>query len=61
MHAILKALAWFFIFPDDWVSDRLGVSKEENRGLVRMLVNSLFGIGIVIGLAVWTTTLLIYQ
>jgi hypothetical protein len=43
MHAILKALAWFFIFPDDWVSDRLGVSKEENRGLVRMLVNSLSG------------------
>jgi hypothetical protein len=62
MCAILKALVWFFIFPGDWVSDRLGVSKEENRDLVRMLVNSLFWIGVVIiGLAIWTSTLPIYQ
>lgn len=59
---ILKAIEWLFIFPGDWVSDRFGVEQGENRGLVRMLVNSLFGILVVtIGLTIWTNTLPIYQ
>jgi hypothetical protein len=59
---ILKAIEWLFIFPGDWVSDRFGVEQGENRGLVRMLVNSLFWILVVIiGLTIWTNTLPIYQ
>jgi len=43
------------------ISDRLGVTKDNDRELVRMLVNSLFWIGMcVIGLAIWTSTLPIY-
>jgi hypothetical protein len=55
-------IIWLLIFSGDVISDRLGVSKDENRDLVRMLVNSLLWIGVVvIGLAIWTSTLPIYQ
>lgn len=62
MRAILQAVIWIFIVPGDWVSNRLGVSSSDNRDLVRMLVNSLFWIIIVvIGLAIWTSTMPEYQ
>jgi hypothetical protein len=62
MRKLYDAIIWLFIFPGDLISDRLGVTKDENRDLVRMLVNSLFWIVIVvIGLAIWTSTLPIYQ
>ena len=62
MRAVLRALEWSFIFPGEWLSDRLGVTKADNRDLVRMLINSLFWIAIaVIGLAVWTSHLPIYD
>lgn len=62
MRAVLRALEWLFIFSGEWLSDRLGVTKADNRDLVRMLINSLFWIAIVvIGLAVWTSQLPIYD
>jgi hypothetical protein len=62
MRKLYDAMIWLFIFPGEWISDWFGVTKDENRDLVRMLVNSLFWIGIVvIGLAIWTSTLPIYQ
>ncbi len=62
MRRILDAILWIFIAPGDWVSDRLGVTQDQNRDLVRMLINSLFWIMVaVIGLAIWTSTLPIYQ
>ena len=62
MRAILQALIWVFLFPGDWVSDRLGVEQAENRDLVRMLINSLFWIMVVVvGLAIWTSTLPAYN
>jgi hypothetical protein len=62
MQKLLDAILWIFIAPGDWVSDRLAVSKDENRGLIRMLVNSLFWIFVaIIGLAVWTSTMPEFQ
>ena len=62
MRKVLDAILWVFIAPGDWISDRLGVTQDQNRDLVRMLVNSLFWIVIaIIGLAIWTSTLPIYQ
>ena len=62
MRKLYDAIIWLFIFPGDMISDRLGITKDENRDLVRMLVNSLFWIGVVIvGLAIWTSTLPIYN
>lgn len=62
MRKMLDAIMWLFIFPGDLVADRLGVSKEENRGLIRMLINGLLWIVVVIiGLAIWTSGLPIYQ
>ena len=59
---ILAAILWVCIAPGDWISDRLSVTQDQNRDLVRMLVNSLFWIVIaIIGLAIWTSTLPIYQ
>ncbi|WP_336056286.1 hypothetical protein [Nitratireductor sp. CH_MIT9313-5] len=62
MKRIYDAILWLFIFPGDLVSDWLGISREENRDLVRMLVNSLFWIFVaIIGLAIWTSGLPMYQ
>ena len=62
MRKFLDAILWLFIAPGDWVSDRLNVSKDENRGLVRMLVNGLFWVGIaIVGLAIWTSTMPEFQ
>jgi hypothetical protein len=62
MRKLYDAIIWLFIFPGDMIADRLGITKDENRDLVRMLVNSLFWIGVVIvGLAIWTSTLPIYN
>ena len=57
-----RAIIRVLIFPGDWVSDRIGITQSDNRDLVRMLVNSLFWIMIVVtGLALWTSTLPIYN
>lgn len=62
MRKVLDAVLWVFIAPGDWLSDRLGVTQEQNRDLVRMLLNSLFWIVVsIIGLAIWTSGLPIYQ
>lgn len=62
MNKLWDAILWIFIVPGDWVSDRLAVSKDENRGLVRMLVNSLFWIFVaIIALAIWTSRMPEFQ
>ena len=62
MQAILRGLGRLLILPGEWVSNRLGVQQENNRDLIRMLINSLFWIMVaVIGLAIWTSTLAPYQ
>ena len=62
MRRLFDAILWFFLAPGDLLADRLGITKDENRDLVRMLVNGLFWIGVaVVGLAIWTSTLPIYQ
>ena len=62
MHRLYEAILWLFIAPGDLISDRLGITKDENRDLVRMLVNGLFWIAVVVvGLAIWTSTLPIYR
>lgn len=62
MRALLQSLIRFFLFPGEWVADRFGVTRENNRDLVRMLVNYLFwGAVATIGLAIWTSTLPIYR
>ena len=61
MRRFFNAVLWFFLLPGDLISDRLGVTEDNDRDLVRMLANSLFWIGIVvIDLAIWTSTLPIY-
>ena len=61
MRRLYDAVLWFLLLPGDLISDRLGVTQDNDRDFVRMLVNSLFWIGIcVIGLAIWTSTLPIY-
>lgn len=62
MRKVLDAILWIFIAPGDFVSDRLGVTKEENRDLIRMLINGLFWIGVaIVGLAIWTSGMPMYQ
>ncbi|WP_309084345.1 hypothetical protein [Chelativorans sp.] len=62
MRALLQAVLRLFIFPGDWVADRLGVAQEENRDLVRMLINGfVWMVVVIIGLAIWTSTLPIYE
>lgn len=62
MNSIGRFILWIFLAPGVWVSDRLGVTADQNRDLMRMLVNSLFWILVaVIGLAIWTSGLPIYQ
>ena len=56
MARLGRFILWLFIAPGDIFSDRFGVTKDQNRDLVRMLFNSLFWILIVIiGLAIWTS------
>ncbi|RUM95308.1 hypothetical protein EET67_24020 [Pseudaminobacter arsenicus] len=62
MKKLGRFIIWLFIAPGDLIADRLGISEENNRDLVRMLINSLFWITIaVVGLAIWTSTLPQYQ
>ncbi len=62
MTKIGRFILWIFLAPGDWVSDRLGVAADQNRDLMRMLVNSLFWIIVaVIGLAIWTSRMPMYQ
>jgi hypothetical protein len=62
MRKLGQFILWIFIAPGDWISDRLGVTQDQNRDLMRMLVNSLFWIIIaVIGLAIWTSGMPQYQ
>lgn len=57
-----RFIMWLFIAPGDMISDRLGITKEQNRDLVRMLINSLFWILIaIIGLAIWTSRMPEFQ
>lgn len=54
MRKMLDAVLWILIAPGDLVSNWLDVTQDQNRDLVRMLVNSLFWIMIgIIGLAIW--------
>lgn len=62
MKKLGRFILWIFIAPGEWVADRLGIAQENNRGLIRMLLNSLFWIAVaVFGLAIWTSTLPQYQ
>ena len=62
MRKVVDAILWVFLAPGEWLSDRMGVTQAQNRDLVRMLINSLFWIVVaIIGLAVWTSGLPIYQ
>jgi hypothetical protein len=62
MRKLWQAILWLFLAPGDFVADRLGVTREENRDLLRMLVNSLFWICVaVIGLAIWTSGMPMYN
>jgi len=62
MAKLGRFILWLFIAPGDLIADLLNISQENNRDLVRMLINSLFWIGVaVIGLAIWTSGLPIYQ
>lgn len=62
MSNVGRFILWILLAPGDWVSDRLGVTADQNRDLIRMLVNSLFWIGVaIIGLAIWTSGLPIYD
>lgn len=55
MRAVLDRLIRFLLFPGEWVSDMLGVPRENNRDLVRMLVNYLFwGVLAAIGFLIWS-------
>lgn len=55
MRKGLDRLIRFVLFPGEWVSDRFGVTRENNRDLVRMLVNYLFwGVLAAIGFLVWS-------
>lgn len=54
MRKIFNAVLYFSIAPGEIASNLLGVTQEQNRDLVRMLINSLFWIVIVvIGLMAW--------
>lgn len=55
MRKGLDRLIRFVLFPGEWVSDTFGVTRENNRDLVRMLVNYLFwGVLAAIGFLVWS-------
>ena len=58
MRMLDEVILWFA--PGDLIAYGLGV-KGRNRHLVRMLPNGLFWIAVmVVGLAIWTSTLPIY-
>ena len=62
MTRIGRFILWIFLAPGEWVSDRLGVTTDQIPDLMIMLVNSLFWIMVaVIGLAIWTSGMSIYQ
>lgn len=62
MRKLGQLIVWIFLAPGELLADQLGISQENNRDLVRMLINSLFWIIVaVIGLAIWTSTLPQYQ
>lgn len=61
MRAVWDTFLRLFLFPGDWISDRLGVTKDESRDLIRMLVNSLLWMAIaIIGLIIWTNGMPMY-
>jgi hypothetical protein len=41
IYSFGNALAWLLLLPGNLASNALGLSKANNRELVRMLVNSL--------------------
>lgn len=62
MRKLFEWLAWLLMAPGDIASDWLQVGQQQNRDLIRMLINSLFWIIIaVIGLAIWTSGMPMYQ
>jgi hypothetical protein len=57
MRKVLEGIVYALIAPGEIFSNWLGITHEENRDLVRMLINGLFWIGVaVVGLAIWTST-----
>ncbi len=62
MRELIDRILFVFLAPGEIASDLLGITREQNRDLVRMLINSLFWIMVVvIGLIIWTSTFSIYQ
>jgi hypothetical protein len=62
MRRFFNAIVDLLLAPGELGSDWLGVTQDQNRDLVRMLINSLFWIMIVvIGLVLWTDRLAIYR
>lgn len=62
MEKLGRLILWLFIAPGELIANRLGIAQENNRDLVRMLINSLFWIGVaVIGLAIWTSNMPEFQ
>jgi len=62
MRKFLSGLLYLLIAPGDIAANWLSVAQEENRDLVRMLVNGLFWIAIaIVGLAIWTSTMPEFQ
>lgn len=58
MNGLFHALIWLLLLPGEWVANKLGVPKKDNRGLVRMFVNYLFWFGVAfIVLMIGTSTL----
>ncbi len=62
MRKLLDTVLWILIAPGDIASNWFGVTQDQNRDLVRMLVNSLFWIMVgAVGLIIWATRTPIFQ
>ncbi|KQZ98480.1 hypothetical protein ASD64_16045 [Mesorhizobium sp. Root157] len=62
MAKLGRFILWLFIAPGDIISDRLGITEDQNRDLVRMLLNSIFWVFIaIIGLMIWTSRMPEFQ
>ncbi|RWC30896.1 hypothetical protein [Mesorhizobium sp.] len=54
MRAMLDRLIRFFLFAGEWLSDTCGVTRENNRDPVRMVVNYLFWGLATVGFPIWS-------
>jgi hypothetical protein len=52
--ALLNGLVWIFLAPGDLVRRRLGITVEEDGGLIRSFVNMCFwGLAVLIVIFWW--------